>query len=162
MTGRRAKRQRSVQKKKKVLPASCWQTACVMQVYRHTHASEILTVRACVRLVCVCTSPSLSSSPPSSMRSASERPDLAAVALGAACQPLPPRPCHVTPCTKQLVPPTSFRAPSLPPKTSIDVEIKHRRKKKPRQQCGCNTAQRNSEQTEAASSPPPQPLQHRT
>lgn len=41
---------RIVQKKKKekcqVFSASCWQTACITHVHRHTHVSKILTVRA--------------------------------------------------------------------------------------------------------------------
>lgn len=58
------------------------------------------------------------------MCSSSERPDLAVAALGAACQPLPPRQCHVTPVHKAAVP-THFLQITLPPSKTI-----HRRRNK--------------------------------
>lgn len=83
----------------------------------HTNILKILTVGVYGECECARTSTSPSWSPPSSLRRSSERPELAAAALGAARQPLPLWLCHVTPCTKQQVPPTSFRLSSLPPST---------------------------------------------
>lgn len=142
------KRKRKHKKVQQVFPTSCWPTECITYMHRRSHTHTENTHCVCVWLVCVCTSSSPSWSPPSSMCSSSEWPDLAAVALGAACQSLPPRQCHVTPMHKAAGP-THFLQITLPASLPPSETI-HRRRHKTvgrkqrlrRQQSGCDTAEK--------------------